>query len=207
MLDFWLLGRWLGVCWTNNATRMLTKGFMEGTVDVWVLTGGIRGTRIGVNVFDEMTRDWHSSIGNCRWCWLMILLDWRLTSWVVECWPRVYDGRDFFFWELTGILLGPDELIPGLDLFDLYVTSYQRLLVASGSTRKYQKFAQGRPRDISVGLGADRPVLVLLSVPYWLDLSSCLFCTSAKYLAVLIGWVLQNFTSIVLWLGEAQIVS
>ena len=63
-------------------------------------------------------------------------------------------------------LLEPDEFIAGFDLFDLYVSSYQRLLVVSGSTRKYQKLAQGRPKDLSVGLGADRPVLVLLSVPY-----------------------------------------
>ena len=35
---------------------MLTEGFMKMTIDIWVLTEGIRGTRIGGDASDEMTR-------------------------------------------------------------------------------------------------------------------------------------------------------
>ena len=74
MLDLivWAL---TGVCWTRDATGVLTEGFTEWTIDMWVLTGGIRGTRIGGNASDEMTWTLDSRPDNYRGCYLEVRLD------------------------------------------------------------------------------------------------------------------------------------
>ena len=52
--------------------------------------------------------------------------------------------------------------------------------------------------DVVYWLGVDRPWLPLdLLCPSWLGLSYFLFYRSTKYLTLSVGWVLQNFSSIV----------